>query len=132
MKNAALQHVAIIMDGNGRWAERRGLPKTEGHRQGARQVSVILEAARDAGIHYLTLYAFSTENWKRPVQEVTALMKLMEEFLDDKLPELIEKNVRLRTIGRTADLPSGVRKKLLDAIETTSGNTAGVLNLALS
>ena len=68
MKNAALQHVAIIMDGNGRWAERRGLPKTEGHRQGARQVSVILEAARDAGIHYLTLYAFSTENWKRPVQ----------------------------------------------------------------
>ena len=132
MKNAALQHVAIIMDGNGRWAERRGLPKTEGHRQGARQVSVILEAARDAGIHYLTLYAFSTENWKRPVQEVTALMKLMEEFLDDKLPELIEKNVRLRTIGRTADLPSGVRKKLLDAIETTSGNTAGLLNLALS
>lgn len=132
MKPMALRHVAIIMDGNGRWADRRGLPKTEGHRQGARQVPVILEAARDAGVHTLTLYAFSTENWKRPAQEVAALMSLMEEFLDEKLPDLIEKNVRLRTIGRTDALPAGVRKKLLDAIEATAGNNAGVLNLALS
>jgi len=127
-----IQLVAIIMDGNGRWAERHGLPKVEGHRQGAKQVSEVLEAARDAGIHYLTLYAFSTENWKRPVQEVRALMGLMEEFLDEKLPELMEKNVRLRTIGRTSDLPAGTQKKLRRAIAETAGNTAGTLNIALS
>jgi len=127
-----IQHVAIIMDGNGRWAERHGLPKIEGHRQGAKQVSVILEAAKEAGIRYLTLYAFSTENWKRPVQEVRALMGLMEEFLDTNLQDLMEKNIRLRTIGRTSDLPAGTRKKLFQAIEATSGNTAGTLNIALS
>ncbi len=127
-----IQHVAIIMDGNGRWAEQRGLPKVEGHRQGARQVSTILEAAKESGIRYLTLYAFSTENWKRPVQEVKALMGLMEEFLDTNLKDLMEKNIRLRTIGRTADLPAGARKKLLQAIEATAGNTAGTLNIALS
>ncbi|MBS1368525.1 MAG: isoprenyl transferase [Lentisphaeria bacterium] len=132
MSGKSIRHVAIIMDGNGRWAERRGLPKAEGHRQGARQISVILEAAEEAGIEFLTLYAFSTENWKRSIQEVSALMKLMEEFLDEKLPELMEKNVRLRTIGRTSDLPANVRKKLLNAIEVTAGNTAGTLNLALS
>lgn len=127
-----IRHVAIIMDGNGRWADRRGLPKIEGHRQGARQISEILQAAKDAGIQYLTLYAFSTENWKRPPLEVKALMELMEQFLDEKLPELMEKNIRLRTIGRTSDLPSGVRKKLLAAIEKTAGNTSGTLNIALS
>ncbi len=131
-KDSPIQHVAIIMDGNGRWAERRGLPKAEGHRQGARQVSEILQAARDAGIHYLTLYAFSTENWKRPIAEINALMGLMEEFIDEKLPELMEKNIRLRTIGRTADLPAGTRKKLLNAIEKTANNTAATLTLALS
>lgn len=127
-----IQHVAIIMDGNGRWAERHGLPKIEGHRQGARQVSTVLEAAKEAGIRYLTLYAFSTENWKRPVQEVRALMGLMEEFLDTNLKDLMEKNIRLRTIGRSSDLPAGTRKKLFEAIETTAGNTAGTLNIALS
>lgn len=127
-----IQHVAIIMDGNGRWAERRGLPKIEGHRQGAKQVSVILEAAKEAGIRYLTLYAFSTENWKRPVQEVRALMGLMEEFLDTNLKDLMEKNIRLRTIGRSSDLPAGTRKKLFEALEATAGNTAGTLNIALS
>ena len=132
MKEKKIRHVAIIMDGNGRWAERHGLPKTEGHRRGANQVSVILEAAQEAGIEFLTLYAFSTENWKRSAQEVSALMGLMEKFLDEKIPELMEKNVRLRAIGRLYDLPVNVRSKLFRAIEATRENSAGTLIFALS
>ena len=132
MKEKKIRHVAIIMDGNGRWAERHGLPKTEGHRRGANQVSVILEAAQEAGIEFLTLYAFSTENWKRSAQEVSALMRLMEKFLDEKIPELMEKNVRLRAIGRLDDLPVNVRLKLFRAIEATRENSAGTLIFALS
>lgn len=132
MKNAKVRHVAIIMDGNGRWAERRGLPKVEGHRQGARQVTEVLKAAQEYGVEFLTLYAFSTENWKRPVAEVTALMGLLEEFIDDKLPELMKNGIRLRTIGRTEDLFPGARKKLLYAIEMTEKNDGGTLNLALN
>ena len=120
------------MDGNGRWAERRGLPKVEGHRQGARQVTEGLKAAQEYGVEFLTLYAFSTENWKRPVAEVTALMGLLEEFIDDKLPELMKNGIRLRTIGRTEDLFPGARKKLLHAIEMTEKNNGGTLNLALN
>ena len=132
MKNVKVRHVAIIMDGNGRWAERRGLPKVEGHRQGARQVTEVLKAAQEYGVEFLTLYAFSTENWKRPVAEVTALMGLLEEFIDDKLPELMKNGIRLRTIGRTEDLFPGARKKLLHAIEMTEKNNGGTLNLALN
>lgn len=132
MKNVKIRHVAIIMDGNGRWAERRGLPKVEGHRQGARQVTEVLKAAQEYGVEFLTLYAFSTENWKRPVAEVTALMGLLEEFIDDKLPELMKNGIRLRTIGRTEDLFPGARKKLLYAIEMTEKNNGGTLNLALN
>ena len=132
MKEKKIRHVAIIMDGNGRWAERHGLPKTEGHRRGANQVSVILEAAQEAGIEFLTLYAFSTENWKRSAQEVSALMRLMEKFLDEKIPELMEKNVRLRAIGRLYDLPVNVRSKLFRAIEATRENSAGTLIFSLS
>lgn len=132
MKNAKVRHVAIIMDGNGRWAERRGLPKVEGHRQGARQVTEVLKAAQEYGVEFLTLYAFSTENWKRPVAEVTALMGLLEEFIDDKLSELMKNGIRLRTIGRTEDLFPGARKKLLHAIEMTEKNNGGTLNLALN
>lgn len=120
------------MDGNGRWAERRGLPKVEGHRQGARQVTEVLKAAQEYGVEFLTLYAFSTENWKRPVAEVTALMGLLEEFIDDKLPELMKNGIQLRTIGRTEDLFPGARKKLLHAIEMTEKNNGGTLNLALN
>ena len=120
------------MDGNGRWAERRGLPKVEGHRQGARQVTEVLKAAQEYGAEFLTHYAFSTENWKRPVAEVTALMGLLEEFIDDKLPELMKNGIRLRTIGRTEDLFPGARKKLLHAIEMTEKNNGGTLNLALN
>ena len=132
MKNVKVRHVAIIMDGNGRWAERRGLPKVEGHRPGARQVTEVLKAAQEYGVEFLTLYAFSTENWKRPVAEVTALMGLLEEFIDDKLPELMKNGIRLRTIGRTEDLFTGARKKLLHAIEMTEKNNGGTLNLALN
>ena len=132
MKNVKVRHVAIIMDGNGRWAERRGLPKVEGHRQGARQVTEVLKAAQEYGVEFLTLYAFSTENWKRPVAEVTALMGLLEEFIDDKLPELMKNGIRPRTIGRTEDLFPGARKKLLHAIEMTEKNNGGTLNLALN
>ncbi len=132
MKNVKVRHIAIIMDGNGRWAERRGLPKVEGHRQGARQVTEVLKAAQEYGVEFLTLYAFSTENWKRPVAEVTALMGLLEEFIDDKLPELMKNGIRLRTIGRTEDLFPGARKKLLYAIEMTEKNDGGTLNLALN
>lgn len=127
-----MRHVAIIMDGNGRWAQHRGLPRVEGHRQGARQVSAVLDAAREFGVEYLTLYAFSTENWKRPPAEVLALMNLLEEFIDAQLPVMREKNVRLKTLGRTEGLPAGPRKKLLAAIEETAGNTAGTLVLALN
>lgn len=126
------RHVAIIMDGNGRWAEARGLGKAEGHRRGADAVSRTLESAMKLGIEYLTLYAFSTENWSRPVSEVNALMKLLEDFIDRKLPEIQEKNVRLKTIGRTGGLPPGARKKLLAAVEATRENDAGTLVLALN
>src|SRR5574344_345757 len=100
------QHIAIIMDGNGRWATERGLPRSEGHRAGARQLATVADAAARLGVQYLTLYAFSTENWRRPIAEVTALMGLLREFVDERLPELVERNIRLWTIGRTDDLPA--------------------------
>lgn len=126
------RHVAIIMDGNGRWAERRGLSRSEGHHHGAKQLDIVLAAAKELGIEYLTLYAFSTENWKRSVSEVTSLMKLLEEFAVERLPQMMAKNIRLRVIGRITDLPLFARKKLLDAVEITSKNNGQTLILALS
>ncbi|MEA4862170.1 MAG: polyprenyl diphosphate synthase [Victivallaceae bacterium] len=126
------RHVAIIMDGNGRWAAARGLARAEGHRAGSANVERVLDAARAAGVEFLTLYAFSTENWKRSPQEVGALMQLLGEFLDSKRPLFMEKNVRLLTVGRTDDLPFPVRNRLLGVIESTRNNTAGTLILALS
>lgn len=126
------RHVAIIMDGNGRWAERHGVPRREGHRAGADAVERAVECAGDLGIGYLTLYAFSTENWRRSPQEVSALMSLLGDFLTTKTDTLMKHNVRLLTIGRTGDLPLGVRKLLLESIEKTKNNTAGTLTLALS
>ncbi len=125
-------HVAIIMDGNGRWAERRGLSKPEGHRAGADAVMRAVESAREFGVRYLTLYAFSTENWKRPEEEVGALMVLLEEFIDVKLGEMMERQLRFRAIGRLEGLPEGVRRKLAHAVETTAGNAGGTLVLALN
>ena len=126
------QHIAIIMDGNGRWAAERGLPRSEGHRAGARQLATVADAAARLGVQYLTLYAFSTENWRRPIAEVTALMGLLREFVDERLPELVERNIRLWTIGRTDDLPAPTRNALRKAIEATSHNTGITVTLALS
>src|ERR1700742_115529 len=98
-------HVAIIMDGNGRWAKQRGLPRIEGHRRGVETARAIIDAARELGIRYITLYAFSVENWKRPPEEVSALMGILEFFLKRETKTLVKNRVRLLTIGRTHQLP---------------------------
>ena len=127
-----MEHIAIIMDGNGRWAESRGLTRSDGHKAGADNISRIADAARELGIKYLTLYAFSTENWKRPPAEVAFLMGLIPEVTTKQLPEMMKNNVRLRTIGRTNDLPLPARKSLLKCIEETRNNTGLTINIALS
>jgi len=129
---AVPRHIAIIMDGNGRWAKGRGLPRIKGHEEGAKAVRECVEGCGDLKVEYLTLYAFSAENWQRPKSEVFALMKLLERFLKEKTPELLEKNVRLQAIGRLTDLPAGCQKQLHDSIERTAGNTGLTLILALS
>ena len=126
------RHIAIIMDGNGRWAKERGLPRTEGHRVGAESVRAITEGCKELGVEFLTLYAFSSENWKRPKREVQALMKLLELYLRRETPELMSKNIRLQAIGRLHDLPEHTQQELHRAIETTAGNTSMTLILALS
>ncbi|RMH89438.1 MAG: isoprenyl transferase [Calditrichaeota bacterium] len=126
------RHVAIIMDGNGRWARRRGLPRAAGHREGVKSVRAVVEAAGELGIEYLTLYTFSKENWKRPVTEVSTLMKLLVSALRKEIDELMKNNVRLRAIGDINDLPEFARDELVQAIERTSHNTGLNLNLALS
>jgi undecaprenyl diphosphate synthase len=125
-------HVAIIMDGNGRWAKQRGLPRIEGHRRGVETVRSIIDAARELGVRYLTLYAFSVENWKRPAEEVTALMGLLEYFLKRETKTLVKNRVRLLTIGRTDELPEVVRRQLGDAIKATAHFTENTLVLALN
>lgn len=126
------QHIAIIMDGNGRWAAQRGLPRIRGHEKGADAVRACVEGCGDLGVKFLTLYAFSAENWQRPRAEVMALMKLLEQFLKDKTPELLEKNVRLQAIGRLTDLPRGCQRQLHESIERTATNDGLTLILALS
>ena len=127
-----IEHLAIIMDGNGRWATKRGLPRSAGHRAGAENIERVVDAARAQGIKYLTVYAFSTENWKRPAAEVAFLMALIGEFTGSMLPKMMKNNVRLRTIGRTGDLPLPARTALLKAIEKTKNNDGFTLNIALS
>ncbi len=131
-KSNKVDHLAIIMDGNGRWAQSRGLERTAGHRAGADNVLEIMRAAKEFGIKYLTLYAFSTENWKRPAAEVGALMKLLQEFLFNQLPAMQKENVRLNAIGRLDKLPEAARLSLIGAMKATAGNTGGVLTLALN
>src|SRR6202034_4497202 len=126
------RHIAIIMDGNGRWARDRGLPRIRGHEEGAESVRTVLRTCGEWGVQYLTLYAFSTENWKRPKAEVAALMKLLERFLKKETPELMQQNVRMQAIGRLTDLPDSCQRELHRAIETTSANTGVTLILALS
>lgn len=126
------KHIAIIMDGNGRWAKERGLPRTEGHRAGAESVRDIVEACNVLGVEFLTLYAFSSENWRRPQKEIDALMRLLERFLKDKIKEIKKQNVRLQAIGRLNDLPEACQRQLHKGIEETASNTGLTLVLALS
>jgi undecaprenyl diphosphate synthase len=126
------QHVAIIMDGNGRWAKQRGLPRIEGHRRGVETVRTVTFAARDLGVRMLTLYAFSIENWKRPQEEVGALMGLLEFYLKKELETFVRDRVRFQTIGRTDELPAGVQKLLQSTTEKTKQFTDYTLVLALN
>ncbi|MBY0120662.1 isoprenyl transferase [Bacillus sp. S/N-304-OC-R1] len=125
-------HVAIIMDGNGRWAKKRALPRVAGHHEGMKVVRKITKLANELGINTLTLYAFSTENWKRPKMEVDFLMKLPEEFLGTFLPELIEENVQVQMMGYKEMLPPHTRNAINKAMEETKNNTGLVLNFALN
>ncbi|WP_077326189.1 isoprenyl transferase [Virgibacillus siamensis] len=125
-------HVAIIMDGNGRWAKKRGLPRIAGHKEGMDVVKKIVRAASKCNVKILTLYAFSTENWKRPKSEVEYLMKLPKEFLHIYLPEMMENNVRIETIGDFDALPDHTRKAVQYAKDQTKGNDGLLLNFALN
>jgi undecaprenyl diphosphate synthase len=125
-------HVAIIMDGNGRWARERGLSRIRGHRAGVESIRVIVRAAGEIGIRFLTLYAFSAENWKRPKREVSSLMSLLKRFLKREERELNKNNVRLRTIGRIHGLPADVQEWIARVEKSTSGNTGLTLVLALN
>ncbi|MBA2586404.1 MAG: isoprenyl transferase [Chthoniobacterales bacterium] len=126
------RHIAIIMDGNGRWAKARGLARIKGHEEGANAVRACVEACGELKVEFLTLYAFSAENWRRPKGEVFALMRLLEKFLKEKTPELQEKNVRLQAIGRLTDLPASCQRQLHESIESTARNDGLTLVLALS
>jgi len=118
------RHIAIIMDGNGRWAKERGLPRLKGHERGAANVRPITEECVAQGVEFLTLYAFSTENWKRPDEEVNGLWLLLGHFLELELPTMMKNGIRLRTIGRTHELPEEAQQKLASTIAATAENKA--------
>lgn len=126
------KHVAVIMDGNGRWATERNLSRISGHREGIESVREIVKSSSQIGIKYLTLYAFSIENWSRPAAEVTGLMKLLEHFLKAEIEELHKNDVRVKTIGKLSSLPKSVQKLLLNSMEKTKDNQGLTLTLALS
>ena len=126
------RHVAIIMDGNGRWAKQHGLERVEGHRAGAEAVKNLVQNLKNTGIQYITLYAFSTENWKRSKEEVDVLMELLAEFIDLNLHYLLEENIRLLVTGRIEGLPEKARNKLKDAIRKTASNSNRTLIFALN
>ncbi len=126
------RHVAIIMDGNGRWARKRDLPRVAGHEAGSKSIGQCIDAALESGVEVLTFYAFSSENWKRPQPEVDALMSLLVRFLDDRAEEMMQKNVRLRAIGRTNELPASARACLDRAHEKSASNSALTVLLALN
>jgi undecaprenyl diphosphate synthase len=125
-------HVAIIMDGNGRWAISRGLPRLAGHRAGTENLRRVIRASVEFGVKYLTIYAFSTENWGRPPEEVQGLMRILEDVIDKELAELHKEGVQLRHIGRLERLAPTLQEKVLDAIEVTKNNTRLVLNIAFN
>jgi undecaprenyl diphosphate synthase len=126
------RHVAIIMDGNGRWAGARSLPRVAGHREGVKAARETVRAAGRLGIGYLTLYAFSSENWARPAAEVDFLMTLLESSVDAELPELVQSNVRLRVLGEAGSLAEGVRRSVERAMDATAANTGLTLLIALN
>ncbi len=125
-------HVAVIMDGNGRWARARGLPRTAGHKKGADALRTILNTCRDTGVRYLTIYAFSAENWRRPTDEISDLMQLLRHYLEKELPTLHENNIRLRFIGDTSQLDDDIKKRMDEALALTAGNTSFNFTIALS
>ncbi len=126
------QHVAIIMDGNGRWAIQRGLPRLAGHKAGTENLRRVIRASVEFGVKYLTIYAFSTENWGRPAEEVNGLMLILQNVIDRELNELHKEGVQLRHIGRLERLDPGIQKKVLSAIELTKNNDRLVLNVAFN
>lgn len=126
------QHIAIIMDGNGRWAKKRSLPRIKGHYEGAKAVRVIVESCAEIGVKYLTLYAFSTENWKRPRVEIRALMALLKRFLKSELKTMMKNNIRFKTIGDIKKLPTDVCNEINSVTEKTALNKGLTLILALS
>ena len=126
------EHIAIILDGNGRWAKKRGLPRTAGHQEGAKNVKFISILCADLGIKAVTVYAFSTENWKRPPEEVKFLMKLPIRFFDEWAPELMENNIRMKIIGNENELPEELQEKVREVQEMTKNNTRMTLTIALN
>lgn len=130
--NRIPKHIAIIMDGNGRWAKKRFLPRTAGHREGVERVSEIVEAASDLNVQCLSLYAFSTENWKRPKEEIDALMNLLILYINRELDRIHKNNIKMRVMGDISKLPKNVAEKVQMAIEKTKDNTGMVLNIGLN
>src|SRR5262245_26086059 len=131
-RTALPSHIAIIMDGNGRWARRRGLPRVAGHRAGINAVREVVEGSAELGIPVLTLYAFSVENWKRPLSEVATLMQLLKEYLNKELENLHKNDIRFRTIGRTDELDPSVQAELQKGMDRTRHNRGMVFNVALN
>ena len=127
-----LDHIAIIMDGNGRWAKDRGMDRIFGHKEGAKSAKKVIEACSDLNINYLTLYAFSTENWNRPQFEVDSLMSLLSSMLKNEIKELERNNIVFNVVGKVADLPKSVQNIISDVINRTKHNTGLILSLALS
>ncbi|MBS0949713.1 isoprenyl transferase [Weissella minor] len=126
------EHVAMIMDGNGRWAKKRNMPRVAGHQQGMEVVKTVAKAAAQRGVKVLTLYAFSTENWKRPEDEVGFLMKLPGRFFDTFIPEIKANNIRVEIIGEIDGVPADTKRVVLNAVEQTADNTGMILNFALN
>ena len=127
-----LNHIAIIMDGNGRWAQEKGMDRIFGHKEGAKSAKKVIEACSDLNINYLTLYAFSTENWNRPQFEVDSLMSLLSSMLKNEIKELERNNIVFNVVGRVEDLPKSVQNIISDVIDRTKHNTGLILSLALS
>ena len=126
------KHIAVIMDGNGRWAKAKGLPRTVGHRYGVDSVDKVVEACKEIGVEYLTVYAFSTENWKRPKDEVSTLMQLLVEFAQSKLEKICRNNVRVKILGDMVNMPDYAAKALNNLMENTACDTGMTLNLCIN